>query len=206
MAARKQAAQKASAKQPTMVPGDDELLRRMKSGDEEAFACLYGRHQRTVYRFALQMSGRASVAEEVTQEVFLALIREPQRYDPARARFSTYLYGMARNQVLRHLERERAGDESEFTQEPAAGDDVLADLTRRENLDSLRRAILALPETYREVVVLCELHEMSYAQVAEVLGCAVGTVRSRLHRGRAMLLERFRGLQQNPEKARRCCV
>lgn len=118
-----------------------------------------------VYRFAVQMSGSATVAEEVTQEVFLALIREPGHYDPARAKLSTYLYGMARNQVLRYLEQDRAmvplageGDEEEapLPGEPAGGGDVLGELTRRETIDSLRRAVLALPQKYREVVVLCE--------------------------------------------------
>jgi len=76
---------------------DAELLRLMAAGDERAFITLYQRHQGPVYRFALLMTGAANVAEEVTQEIFLAMIREPHRYDPARASLSAYLYGMARN-------------------------------------------------------------------------------------------------------------
>ena len=65
--------------------------------------------------------------------------------------------------------------------------DTLGDLTRAESIDALRQAVLTLPVRYREAVVLCDLQEMSYADAAVALGCAVGTVRSRLHRGRALL-------------------
>ncbi len=79
---------------------DDDLLQRMMAGDEEAFLALYRRRQARIYRFALQMSGNPAIAEDVTQEVFMTLIREPQRYDPSRGRLSAFLYGIARNRVL----------------------------------------------------------------------------------------------------------
>src|SRR5205807_3552432 len=82
---------------------DAELLRLMGAGDEHAFVTLYEKHQGAVYRFALLMSGGANIAEEVTQDVFLLLVREPQRYDPARGPLLTFLYGVARNYVLRSL-------------------------------------------------------------------------------------------------------
>jgi RNA polymerase sigma-70 factor (ECF subfamily) len=176
---------------------DGELLERAAAGDEEAFTSLYRRRQGMVYRFALQMSGRRSVAEEVTQEVFLAVIRDAGRFDPARGSALSYLYGIARNQVLRRLERDRPyvaipeepeSDAAQWT----APEDTLGELTRSETIESIRRAVLALPSSFREVVVLCDLHEMSYAETAAALGCAVGTVRSRLHRARAMLLEKLK--------------
>ena len=74
----------------------------------------------------------------------------------------------------------------------ADGGDTLAELTRNERIESLRRAVLALPPAYREVVVLCDLHERDYAEAAAALGCAIGTVRSRLHRARALLMEKMR--------------
>jgi RNA polymerase sigma-70 factor (ECF subfamily) len=104
-----------------------------------------------------------------------------------------FLYGVARNHVLRVLERNRPGlpldDEIEH---PGAGGDALAALTREEMLRSVRQAVLALPAHYREVVVLCDLEEMEYAEAAAALGCAVGTVRSRLHRARGLLMEKLR--------------
>jgi RNA polymerase sigma-70 factor (ECF subfamily) len=75
---------------------------------------------------------------------------------------------------------------------PAGSGGPLEDLSRTEAIETIRRAVLALPERYREVVVLCDLHEMTYVEAAEILGCAIGTVRSRLHRGRALLLEKMR--------------
>src|SRR5690348_11132317 len=90
-----------------MTLSDTELLQRMKSGDEQAFGVLYQRHQRPVYRFALLMTGSANTAEDVVQEVFLELIREVERYNPARAPLNAYLCGIARNHVRRRLVRER---------------------------------------------------------------------------------------------------
>src|SRR5436190_18562732 len=98
-------------------PGDDELLRLMLAGDADAFETLYERRQVGVYRFALRMSGSESVAEDVTQDVFIALMRDGWQYDVTRGSVSAYLYGMARNRVLRRLERDRSfvsiGDELE---------------------------------------------------------------------------------------------
>lgn len=181
--------------------GDHDLLKRALGGDEAAFTTLYRRRQGCVYRFALQMSGRPSLAEEVTQEVFLAVIRDAGRFDPERGSLVAYLYGIARNQVLRGLERERShvqlDDDSDCDGSPwTAREDTLGDLTRGETIESVRRAVLALPANFREVVVLCDLHEMSYVEAAAVLGCVVGTVRSRLHRARGMLLEKLKAAKR----------
>jgi RNA polymerase sigma-70 factor (ECF subfamily) len=181
-------------------PSDSELLQLMMAGEEEALAALYRRRQQGIYRFAYQMCGSQSVAEDVTQEVFMVLIREGHTFDPGRGSLNAFLIGVARNHVLRRLRRERfyvAIDEdsqNEETARPAAptNDGPLDDLSRTETIESVRRSVLALPERYREVVVLCDLEELSYLEAAEILGCAVGTVRSRLHRGRALLLEKLR--------------
>jgi len=176
---------------------DQELLERARAGDEESFADLYRRRQGAVYRFALQMSGRRSVAEEVTQDVFLTVIRDGDRFDPSRGSLLAYFYGIARNLTLRCLERDRfyvpiSEDGEGETSIWASRDDTLGDLTRGETIESVRQAVLALPAIFREVVVLCDLHEMSYADAAAALGCAVGTVRSRLHRARGLLLEKWK--------------
>src|SRR5882762_9089245 len=86
---------------------DDELLRRIPGGDEEAFLAFYRKHQGAVYRFALQMSGKTEIAEEVTQDVFMVVIRAAQPYDSKRGSVHAFLYGSARNFVLRCLDRER---------------------------------------------------------------------------------------------------
>lgn len=175
---------------------DAELLKAIQSGDESAFAALYRSRQSGIFRFALQMCGSQSLAEDVTQEVFLVLIRETHAFDPARGSLSGFLYGIARNQLLRKLQRERfyapLEPEIEEGHSLADGAGPLETLSRSETIESVRKAVLSLPERYREAVVLCDLEEMSYVETAEVLGCAIGTVRSRLHRGRAMLLEKLR--------------
>jgi RNA polymerase sigma-70 factor (ECF subfamily) len=171
------------------------LLSRMQAGDEAAFAELYRRLQGKIYCFALQMSGSASVAEEVTQEVFLALIRDPRRYDARRGPVSAYLYGIARNCVLRSLPTRRSDtriEEEGCTEFLMVQENPLGDLTRKETIEEVRRAVLSLPGHYREVVVLCDLHEMDYAEASNVLSCSVGTVRSRLHRARKLLLDKLK--------------
>jgi RNA polymerase sigma-70 factor, ECF subfamily len=182
----------------TPAETDDELLLRMRSGDEQAFLDLYRRRQGAIYRFALHMSGSATAAEDVAQEVFLALIRDDCGYDPERGTLSAYLFGIARKLVLRQLERGRAdlaldaaGDDAVFP-ELSVDADQLAGLTHREGIENVRRAVQSLPRRYREVVALCDLEEVDYADAAFALGCPIGTVRSRLHRARALLWEKLR--------------
>jgi RNA polymerase sigma-70 factor, ECF subfamily len=187
------------------TPSDDELLRLMVAGDEGAFVTLYRRRHAGIYRFALQMSGSEAIAEDVVQEVFMVLMNEAGNYDSAKGSLSAYLYGVARNHVLRSLSRDRSfvsiGDSYEedgqgVHEQLIAQDDPLADLTRSEMIESVRQAVMALPPHYREVVILCDLHEMSYAEAAQVLSCAVGTIRSRLHRARTLLIEKLRSTKE----------
>jgi RNA polymerase sigma-70 factor (ECF subfamily) len=172
-----------------MSESDEKLLGRMLEGDEEAFTALYRRRQGPVYRFALHMTGSAAIAEDVTQEVFLALIESGRRFDGSRGPLLSFLYGIARNRVLRRIEKERVTKPA--GEEYAGGEDPLDDLTRRETVEQVRRAVLSLPEAYREAVVLCDLENTSYEDAAAALECPVGTVRSRLSRGRAMLAQKL---------------
>lgn len=157
----------------------------MLSGDEHAFTALYRRRQGPVYRFALQMTGNIVIAEDVTQEVFIALIEKKAKYDANRGSLASFLYGIARNFVLRRIEK------TAEIEDYAAPDDVLDDLTRRETIENVRRAVLSLPPVYREAVVLCDLQDSSYEDAAAALDCPVGTVRSRLNRGRSMLAQKL---------------
>jgi RNA polymerase sigma-70 factor (ECF subfamily) len=206
------------------------LLRRMVAGDEAAFTLLYRRKHPAIYRFALHMSGNAAIAEDVTQEVFMTLIRDAGRFDPARGTLGGFLYGIARNHLRRRWEQERnsvplpeSADELDaiMARSKASGKNgtsgygngnghsngngngagISAYMLHRdefaslENVTRVRQAIATLPENYREVVVLCELDELSYEDAAVALDCPVGTVRSRLHRARAILVEKLRDVQ-----------
>jgi len=185
---------------------DCELLQSMLAGDEEALTVLYRRRQGAIYRFALQMSGSKTIAEDVTQEVFLFLMREGHLFDPGRGSVSAFLFGVARNHVLRRLRVEQhlapIGDEfDDDVPSLHASTEIcpLDDLTRAETIESVRKAVLSLPSKYREVVVLCELQDISYGETAEILGCAIGTVRSRLHRARLLLLAKLRPASEMEE-------
>ena len=211
------------------------MLRRMVAGDEAAFTLLYRRKHPAIYRFALHMSGNAAIAEDVTQEVFMTLIRDAKRFDPARGTLGGFLFGVARNHLRRRWEQERnsvplpeSADELDAIMARSStgrvggkngtsgygkgnghghlngnGNGVGAsaymlhrdDFASLENVMRVRQAIATLPENYREVVVLCELDELSYEDAAAALDCPVGTVRSRLHRARAILVEKLRDAQ-----------
>jgi RNA polymerase sigma-70 factor (ECF subfamily) len=191
---------------------DTDLLRQMLSGDEESLAVLYRRRQSSVYRFALQMSGSRMMAEDVTHEVFMFLMRDGRTFDPSRGSLVSFLLGVTRNYVLRRLRGEHylvsLGDDTDDDPIDQADSDpgVLEQLTRAETIENVRKAVLSLPEKYREVVVLCELQEMSYVETAEVLGCAIGTVRSRLHRARALLLAKLKPAEEDAEESAAAAV
>jgi RNA polymerase sigma-70 factor (ECF subfamily) len=182
-----------------LKPTDNELLSALRGGDEDALATLYSRRQGGIYRFALQMSGSPALSEDVTQEVFMILMRDGFSYDSARGSLSAFMFGVARNLVRQRIGREQFYVSlDDDTGGGTVAEGFLADvspldeLSRGEAIESVRRAVLSLPARYREVIVLCELQELSYADAASVLDCAIGTVRSRLHRARAMLIEKLR--------------
>ena len=179
---------------------DEQLLRLMRAGDEDAFTTLYRRRQGGIYRFVLGISGSAPLAEDVTQEVFMALIQDNRGYDPARGSVAAYLLGIARHHALRFLKRDRTyvsipeaegGSVDSGRLAASSHEDPHSVMSRRETIHSVQLAILSLPGHYREAVVLCDLNEISYEDAASVLGCSVGTVRSRLHRGRALLIQKL---------------
>ncbi len=188
---------------------DDVLLRRAAKGDEVAFTLLYRRYQAAIYRFALRMSGNAWAAEEIVQDVFMTLMRQPKKYDATRGTLGGFLYGIARNRVMKHLERLPREVSLEEKNEDGSGPGILlqdamtpaTSAEKRERVEQIRAAVLELPAEFREAVVLCELEEMSYQEAAQMAGCPIGTIRSRLHRGRALLLAKLEVLRDQPRRA-----
>ncbi len=164
---------------------DQELVLAASRGSQVAFQFLYHRHHLKVYRFARAMTFRSDLADEITQEVFFILIRGLSRFDAGRGELRHYLLGIARHETLRVLRRERLYVELEDAPSvPVTLPDAMP------GFEQIRHAIDSLPPAYREVVLLCEMEEMDYKDVARMLDCPVGTVRSRLHRARALLLEK----------------
>jgi RNA polymerase sigma-70 factor (ECF subfamily) len=154
------------------------------------------------------MTGNAWAAEEVVQDVFMTLMREPKKYDAGRGAVGAYLFGIARNRVMKHLERLPR----ELSLEAYNGNGVRASdaavnaftpvhwAEQQERSQRVRAAVLELPAEFREAVVLCELEELSYEEAARLSGCPIGTIRSRLHRGRALLMAKLEILRDAPRR------
>lgn len=138
------------------------------------------------------MTGDAEIAADAVQETFLALLRQAGSLDTGRGALLAWLFAVARKQVLRHLaaagRHVSLGEDAETA--PAAGDFVV-DLEREQLAEMLRGAVASLPFLYREAVVLCDMQGLSYEDAAVAMECPVGTVRSRLHRGRALVAEKL---------------
>lgn len=171
---------------------DHVLFQRARRGDENAFAELFARYQRPLFRYAAYVCGQAA-ADDVVQETFLAVLRQGHRTDAPDGTIQAYLFGIARHLMLKRLSssRERAlGEEIDSVVEvtvAVAADSALDEYARQESASHLRAAVQALPREFREVIVVCALEDLSYADAAAVLQCPIGTVRSRLYRAKAML-------------------
>ena len=181
---------------------DAALAARLACGDSAALTPLYQRHRGQVYRFALLWSGSAAVAADTTQDVFVHLLTRAADYAPERGPLQPWLLGITRNFVHR-----RTGADARYVandddgEPPAPALDLPAPeaaLDAQRDLARLRAAIAALPPHYRDVLVLVELAERSYAEAAAICGCELNTVRSRLSRARGLLA---RWLDAAPSRA-----
>jgi RNA polymerase sigma-70 factor (ECF subfamily) len=181
---------------------DSDLLARFCGGDPDAFTQVYRMQQAAVFRFARLMTGDAAKAAEVTQDVFVWLIHHAAEFDPARGELSAFLIGVTRKFLLRRRDNEMRW--VPLNEDSLAAHDEPDEYEGDSDTEALRRAIAALPLKYREVVVLCDLEGKSYEESAAVAGCAVGTVRSRLHRARALLARKLE--LKAGRKVERCSV
>jgi len=170
------------------------LLTLASEGDEAAFGELYARYQRQIFHYAARMCGVAA-GDDVVQETFLAVLRQGGRFDPAKGTVPAYLYGIARHHVIKRLDRQgmTLSEPLEIMASEAIArqDTPLETMARERMIGVVRQAVQSLPPVYREVVALCDLQEMDYATVAQVIQCPIGTVRSRLHRARGLLLKKL---------------
>lgn len=171
-----------------MQASDEELYRRMQKGDRGAFAELYERREPGLYRYALHATGSPDAAEEIAQEVFVQLMNGHSRFDGAKGSLEGWVFGVARN-LIRAWRRRGPVEEAV---DQAFEHDVLGGIIGDEKLSALRRAISELPESFREAVVLCDLEERNYDEAARLMNCPIGTVRSRLHRARALLAAKLK--------------
>lgn len=191
---------------------DTELLRQLRGGTAAAFQALYRRHQGPLFRFAVLRCGSPDTAADVVQEVFMGLLTDSLRFDPLRGALRNFLFGVARKLILRHehprhreealAEPDQEQDASEETPDAASeAHEPLARLLSDELAEQVRRAIALLPPHYRDAVILYELHELSYLEIAEICQVDIGTVRSRLSRGRAAMAKRLAAHRPEPISA-----
>jgi RNA polymerase sigma factor (sigma-70 family) len=148
------------------------------------FQAAFDQHKDVVYRFAWRMTGSAAAAEDITQDAFVGLLRNPDRFDPARGSLRAFLLGIASNLALK---RWRAEHRFEPLDDGAVGVEMPVDLERGEVGEIVGRAVQALGPLQREVVILAEYEGLTLAEIARAVDTDVGTVKSRLHRARANL-------------------
>jgi len=186
--------------EPVDSTTDEALLARIRAGDAVALSTVYRRHGAAVFRFACLHSPSRDAAADATQETFLWLSTNGATgFDPSRSTLAAFLCGVARNHGLRIRsaearftelpEHEQAPDETH--QDDGSADDALAHLLARERGEALLQALATLPSEHREVIALVEFEEFSYSDAASIIGCPIGTVRSRLSRAKDALKQRL---------------
>ncbi|WP_426103542.1 RNA polymerase sigma factor [Massilia sp. TSP1-1-2] len=188
---------------------DTDLLRQLRCGMAAAFQALYRRHQGPLYRFALLRCGSPDTAADVVQEVFMGLLTDSFKFDPLRGTLPNFLFGVTRKLILKHehprqREDQLAEPDDEGDEDPdsaSTAHEPLARLLSEELAEQVRRAIALLPPHYRDVVILYEMHELSYLEIADICQVDIGTVRSRLSRGRAALAKRLALHRREPINA-----
>ena len=166
---------------------DELLLEKAGDGDQAAFLELYDRYREPIFRFAYRLLGSVEIAEDVTHDCFLSLIRKPENYRPERASLKTYLYAAARNLALKHFRNQgRETGMEEVSEEPreAPSRGPLRRLLDEELATQVREAIFSLPPLQREALILFEYEGLSLNEVAEIAGTDVGAVKARLYRAR----------------------
>jgi RNA polymerase sigma-70 factor, ECF subfamily len=193
---------------------DADLVARLRRGDAAAARELYQRHGSALLRFGLAMSNCRQTAEDIVHDTFIEILKHPVRFDPTRGSVIAYLFGIARHRMSRVARVSlrdadvRTVESADETFDPAlsGADNPLLDtrdageeIDRARDIERVRTAVFDLPRVHREVIVLCDLEELSYATAAEILGCPIGTVRSRLSRARALLATRLEPLDPPEE-------
>jgi RNA polymerase sigma-70 factor (ECF subfamily) len=182
-------------------PTDAELVERHLRGDGAAFDAIVDRYERRVYAVALRMCGEVEDARDVTQDVFVSALRSLKTFR-SEAKLSTWLHRLAINASLDHLRRRRRRDARPLEDVHAVADPGLGPDERAadaERAAAVHRALAAVSPEHRAVVVLHDLQGLEYAEIADALGMALGTVKSRLHRARLELARLLGHLREEGE-------
>jgi RNA polymerase sigma-70 factor (ECF subfamily) len=192
------------------VEQEQELLKRCLAGDDSAWEDLLRIHTQKIYNLCYRFTGRPQEAEDLTQEVFIKVFQSLRSYDAVQSTFSTWLNRVARNHLVDHYRRTKRDHvtsslEEELgtlTEKPTPEAEPLRRVESRERRETLQMALNRLSPDLREAVILRDLQDFDYQEIAQILGVPEGTVKSRINRGRlelARVLKRMgvmRGLPQ----------
>jgi RNA polymerase sigma-70 factor (ECF subfamily) len=183
------------------------LVRRCRLGDEAAWRDLVARHTRRVFGLAYRFVGRVDEAEDLTQDIFVKVYQNLDRFREDEGAFTTWLMKVARNHAIDHYrrrreERARRVDEPAVLESiPEGGEGPLRLLERQDRVREVHRGLRALPPDLREPVVLCDLQGLPYDEIAALLQLPLGTVKSRINRGRIELARRLRSAREAQVRA-----
>ena len=190
---------------------DLELVRRCLRGEDSAWAALLQTHSRRIYNLCYRFTGRTSESEDLTQEVFIKIFQTLKTFDAAQGAFETWLARVARNHLVDHYRRTKKDrvtssledEASGLEEKPSPTVEPVARVESRERKELLQQALDRLSPDLREAVVLRDLQDLDYDEIAQVLGVPEGTVKSRINRGRlelARVIKRMEGMR-GPAKA-----
>ncbi|MGO9269157.1 MAG: RNA polymerase sigma factor [Terriglobia bacterium] len=172
-----------------------DLVKRALAGENSAWEELLTGHSRKIYNLCYRFTGRTSEAEDLTQEVFIKVFQTLRTYDAAQGAFSTWLNRVARNHLVDHYRRTRKDrltssideDAGQIEERPSQLEGPMARVESRERHELLQAALGRLSPDMREAVILRDLQDLEYEEISQVLGVPVGTVKSRINRGRLEL-------------------
>jgi len=176
---------------------DESLVIRARDGEFAAFEQLFERHRNLVYRFAYQRTGRRDDAEDIVQEVFVRAYQNLPRYRDE-AKFTTWLLRIATNLGT---DRARMNQRRQLLETQEAGgalawmtvgfhEDPVENLDNDRKREALRKAIMALPDHHRNIIIMRDIEEMDYRDIADILGCTIGGAKLRVLRARRALRDR----------------
>ena len=165
---------------------DKKLIRRYLGGDKDAFGELVKRHKDYLYNLSYRLTNNPSDAEDLTQEIFIHIMNKIDSFK-GDAKFSTWLYRLATNQCLDWLRRQKPENITLDKIDPKSDEDIHSVIEIKEQIDDIKVALIKLPEDFRLAVVLRDVEGLSYEEISEYLDLSIGTVKSRISRGRSQL-------------------
>ena len=169
---------------------EEQMIQDVLNGNAESFRWIIERYQRPVHRMVFNLTHDSHIAEDITQEVFLAVFQKLSTFDPMRCKFSTWIFTIARNKSINHLRKKKneleMRDDVSFDAEPSE------DLCQKEFARQMDRALSSLPGKQKNAFVLAQFEKLPYDQIAQIECVSIGTVRSRIHRAKRKLRKAFK--------------